>query len=71
MCGNTRRIFARVAKLYEPAKYNETLYIARLGANGKSHSPSRLGIVKSPGLLLAPRRHTTSECMRRIGEFVR
>lgn len=39
MCGNTRRIFARFAKLYEPAKYNETLHIARLGANGKSHSP--------------------------------
>jgi len=54
MCGNSRRIFARVAKLYEPAKYNETLYIARLGANSKSHSP-RLEIVKSRRLsLLAP-----------------
>lgn len=31
MYGNTRRIFARVTKLGESVKYNETLYIVRLG----------------------------------------
>lgn len=46
MCGNTRRIFARVAKLREPAKYNETFYIVRLGANTKSHTPL-VEIIKS------------------------
>lgn len=57
MCGNTRRIFARVAKLGEPAKYNETLYIVRLGANTKSHS-LRLEIIKSPGAVIGPAAHT-------------
>lgn len=58
MCGNTRRIFARVAKLREPAKYNETLYIVRLGANTKSHS-LRLEIIKSPGVVIEPATGTT------------
>lgn len=66
MCGNSRRIFARVAKLCDPAKYNETLYIARLGAKGKSHFP-RLEIVKSPKLLAPQRRVYVYCCM---GEFV-
>lgn len=69
MCGNTQRIFARVAKLCEPTKYNETLYIARLGSERVKAIP--LEIVKSPGLLLASRRRAYVNMCRIAYAFIR